>query len=322
MFTVQTFKEKGIAMKKILSILLITFLILSLFGCSNTPKYDPDKLLIVTTIFPPYDFVKQITKDHATVIMLLPPGSESHSYEPTPKDIITIQGCDLFIYNGGLSDSWVNTILDSISTPINTLKMIDMVELDTEETHLDHDDHEEEELEEYDEHVWTSIRNSIKIVQTITNKIVEIDEGNKEDYIKNSQSYIAELNTLDQAFTSFFSTAKKQPLIFGDRFPFLYFVKDYGLEYYAAFPGCGHETEPNAANIASLIDIVKKDSINYVFYIEFSNHIIADGIAEATGAKTALLHSCHNVSFEDIKNGATYLSLMQQNLSTLKEALK
>ena len=173
---------------------------------------------------------------------------------------------------------------------------------------------------EYDEHVWTSPQNAILISRAIEQALCRINPENTEVYQKNADSYVSELETLDQNFRDFFAGVSHKTMIFGDRFPFRYFAEEYGLDCFAAFPGCSNETEPSAATIAFLTDKVKSEKISTVFYIEFSNHQVADSIAEAT--KTALFHSCHNVSAQEQKDGASYLSLMEQNLNTLKEVLR
>lgn len=293
----------------ILSMLFISFLF---SGCGQADNSfdNQDKITIVTTIFPYYDFARQICTENAEVILLLPPGLESHSYEPSAKDIIDIQNCDLFIYTGGESDEWVKDILDSFETEVETLKMIDYVEGVTEPGE-----------EEYDEHIWTSPLYAMTITETITDKIKEIDPENADLYNAMSNNYLVKLDILDQEFKEFFETVNNKTLVFGDRFPFRYFAEEYGLDYFAAFPGCSSDTEPSAGTIASLIDKVNSENISTIFYVEFSNHKIADAIAESTGKKTAMLHSCHNITREDLENGATYISLMEQNLETLKEAM-
>lgn len=322
-------------MKKYLSLFLVAIIGIFMTACDakkdNIIK-DDNRISIVSTIFPGYDFAKQIAGEKANVELLLPPGAESHSYEPSPQDIIKIQNADLFIYVGGESDEWVEKILDSMDTKINVIKMMDVVDVYEEElvegmqeehdhNTEDHDHDAEEHEHEYDEHVWTSIKNSIKIVDAIGDKLENIDSTNKEYYSKNKNDYEEKLSTLDTKFTDLFNNANSKTLIFGDRFPFRYFVEDYKLNYYAAFPGCSSETEPSTATVAFLIDKVKEESINTIFYIEFSNHNIADTIAESTNAKTAMLHSCHNVSLEDIENNASYYSIMENNYNTLKGAL-
>lgn len=311
-------------MKKTLITLLILTLAFGFFaGCADKSESDNTKINIVSTIFPSYDYAKQICGNAATVEMLLLPGAESHSYEPSAQDIIKIQNCDLFIYVGGESDTWVDDILSSLDAPVKTIKMMDCVTVVDEQTvNGMQEENADEHENEYDEHVWTSPKNAILITKTITDAICEIDTENAEVYRQNSSDYVAQLEELDKEFADFFATVTNKTLIFGDRFPLQYFVDEYGLNYYAAFPGCSNETEASAATIAFLIDKVKEDHISTIFYIEFSSHKIADSIAEATNASTSLFHSCHNVSQQDLNNGATYLSLMKQNLITLKEAMQ
>lgn len=508
-------------MKRIVSTLLILLLGAAvLAGCSNTSTSstevvatansaasanEEDKISIVSSIFPGYDFARAVAGDNAEITMLLPPGSESHSYDPTPKDIIEIQNCDIFIYVGGESDEWVARILSSIDTSnMQVIAMMDLVEtveeeivegmqedahdhshssgvfeddevenrtlsdwagdwqsvypylLDgtlapvmehkaeesedktaqdyydyyevgyatdverivitdnsltfyqngeastatyeykgyeiltyesgnkgvryqfeatgetngapryiqfsdheigpTEAEHfhlywgddsfeallselenwptyypsaLDADgildemlghDHSEEEVE-LDEHVWTSPINAITIVEGIRNAISTIDATNTDTYNTNAAAYITQLEELDAAFREVVANATYHTLIFGDRFPFRYFVDEYGLDYYAAFPGCSSETEPSAQTVAFLINKVNDEGIPAVFHIELSNEKVADTICESTGAQKLQLHSCHNVTRDQMNEGVTYIDLMQQNVEALRQAL-
>ena len=313
-------------MKNLIKILLCAILSVSLFaGCSErSPSSQSDgRLQIVSTIFPSYDFARAIAGENADVSILLAPGVESHSYEPTPQDIIRIQNCDLFLYTGGESDTWVDDLLASFDEPVNTVKMMDCVEVYEEEL-LEGMQTEEStgtQETEYDEHVWTSPKNAVLISRAIEKNLCDIDPENAASYQENASAYIAQLEMLHQNFRDFFAGVSNKTMVFGDRFPFRYFAEEYGLDCFAAFPGCSSETEPSVATIAFLTDKVKSENITTVFYIEFSNHQVADSIAEAAGAKTALFHSCHNVSEQEQRDGATYLSLMEQNLNTLKEAL-
>lgn len=318
-------------MKKWISVIFMLLMSLSMItACVSKEEIDLNEkkgLQIVSTVFPGYDFAKQIVGENAEVSMLLPPGVESHSYEPSPQDIINIQNSDIFIYVGGESEQWVDKILDSMDNKVITVKMMDAVQLYEEEiidgmqNEQDSDDEASEE-HEYDEHIWTSLKNAQNIVARINEAVVSLDSKNKSVYDKNTKSYIEKLDNLDKEFENLFKTFEKPTLIFGDRFPFRYFVEDYNLDYFAAFPGCSSETEPSASTIAFLIDKVKEKSLNTVFYIEFSNHNIADTIAESTGAKTAMLHSCHNISKKDMDSGVSYYYLMEQNYETLKGALQ
>ncbi|MDR0684656.1 MAG: zinc ABC transporter substrate-binding protein [Spirochaetaceae bacterium] len=472
-------------------------------------KSGNGKINVVATIFPPYDFVREVAGDRVNLAMLLPPGAESHSFEPTPQDIIKIQNCDIFIYVGGESDAWVERILESIDTSrmeiITLMDCVDVVEevvvegMQDEEEHdhghshededfsredikdraltdwagdwksvypylldgtldpvLDHkaedgektareyyeqyktayetdvdrisisgdsitfyrkgvparasyvyrgtgvtdvDDgslwvrykfeargtppegapryvmfsdhlhaparsehfhiyasnksfdelmedtdpvnyptyypaaltkdeiveemigHDHEEEVEYDEHVWTSPRNAKLIVRKIADVLKERDPSNAALYEKNTVSYLAKLTELDASFQSMINGAKRKVFVFGDRFPFRYFADLYGLDYFAAFPGCSTETDASAATVAFLINKVRAESIPVVFHIELSNEKIADIICEETGAKKLILHAAHNISKRDFDRGANYYDLMSQNVLNLKEAL-
>ncbi|BAL00146.1 putative ABC transporter substrate-binding lipoprotein [Oscillibacter valericigenes Sjm18-20] len=285
------------------------------------------KLQVVATVFPAYDFARAVCGDLAEVTMLLPPGAESHSYEPTPKDILAVEGSDLFLYLGGDSDAWVETLLESVDGGVNGMKMMDCVELKEEAetegmTAGEEHDHGAGEVLEYDEHVWTSPVNAAAITTAIGERMGELDPDHAADYQANAADYAGKLMELDKEFRDFFATVSNKTMVFGDRFPLRYFADEYGLNCYAAFPGCSTQTEPSAATIAFLTRKVEQEKLGTVYYIEFSNHLVADSIAEATGAQTALFHSCHNVSQADMDAGATYLTLMEKNLETLKATMK
>ena len=323
-------------MKKVLTMVFLGCLLLSGCGQKAAPA-DPDRLQIVTTVFPAYDFARAAAGDRAEVTLLLPPGAESHSYEPTPADILAVRDCDLFIYLGGESDAWVDTILEAVEPTGAVMKMVDCVELLEEEEvegmqslpghdhdHGDHDDHEDHDLgrvKEYDEHVWTSPRNAEAITLAVGEQLAALDREHAAAYRENAAAYGAELRRLDGEFAAFFASLPERTIVFGDRFPLRYFAEEYGLDYYAAFPGCSTQTEPSAATIAFLTDKVRAEGISTVWYIEFSNHLVADSIAEATGTKTAMFHTCHNVSKAELECGATYVSLMEGNLAALREKL-
>ena len=305
-------------------------LCLLLAGCGTGEEQSPTEgenasLRIVTTVFPAYDFARAVAGEHAEVTLLLPPGTESHSYEPTPADIVSVEDCDLFIYLGGESDAWVDTILDSTGAGDKAMRMIDCVDLLEEETvegmEAEHEDHDHDlgEVVGYDEHVWTSPRNAAAITRAIGARLEELDAAHAQDYAAGAEAYAGQLETLDGEFRTFFDGVTDKTMVFGDRFPLRYFAEEYGINYYAAFPGCSTQTEPSAATVAFLTDKVREEGISTVWYIEFSNHLVADSIAEAAEADTALFHTCHNVSAEDLENGATYISLMEGNLERLRQ---
>lgn len=300
-------------LRKVTATLAIIGLVSGICGCDEK---ESDGLKIITTNFPPYDFVREITGGNCDAEMLLVGGQDSHSFEPTAKDIIKINEADLFICTGGESDSWVDRIADSLDGDVRIIKMMDFVEPICSEEH-DHDEHtEHSHNEDYDEHIWTSPLNAIRISEGIADALIEIDPENKDKYETNIADYKAELTELSDELKAVADSIEK-PLIFGDRFPFVYMAKDYGIEYHAAFSGCSSESEPSAAKMTELIDTAKETGAGTIFYIEFSTQKVADTIAEAVGAKTALLHSCHSLSTEDFDNGETYISIMRKNIETL-----
>lgn len=309
---------------------------------------DDGKISVVTTIFPPYDFVREIAGDRVELNMLLKPGEETHSYEPTPQDIIAIQNSDIFIYTGGENDVWVEDILSSMpDSDMLTLRLVDCVDTVEEEHvegmkgtaghdhsdedyddahggHSDEEDRGEAEKEsphETDEHVWTSPVNASLITEQIKEVLAQADPAGSDLYEENARAYQEKLSELDRQFREVVDGADRNLLIFGDRFPFRYFADEYGLEYYAAFPGCAGDTEPSAATMAFLIEKVKEEQVPAVLKMELSNADIANAIAEATGTEVKVFYSCHNLSADDFENGETYLSMMQKNVETLKEVL-
>ena len=323
-------------MKKLFILLLCTALILG--GCTDkniTDVADDGKLDIIATIFPPYDFVRSIGGDKADVTMLIPPGTESHTYEPSPGDIISIEQCDIFVYAGGEGDVWVENIIDSIHSDTVFVSLMDIVpplaEQHTEgmqttphqhHTHTESCDHSHEEiLTEYDEHVWTSPVNANIICRYLTDAMCSIDAENCEYYDHNYNRYSQSLKKLDSDVRETLGTAKRNTIIFADRFPIRYFTEEYGIEYFAAFPGCAAEVEPAPATLMFLIDKVKEENIPAVFYRELSNRKVAQIVSEDTGAKMLQFHSCHSVTKDEFDSGVTYLKLMEQNIANLKEAL-
>ena len=317
-------------MKKIWMILLILALLTGC-GAPASPKPADGKLHIVATVFPAYDFARAAAGDLADVELLLPPGTESHSYEPTPADILAVQDCDLFLYLGGESDTWVDTILDAVDMRGTAMRMVDCVELLEEETvegmqeepghdheHEHEDDHGLGEVVGMDEHVWTAPKNAAEITRDIGEKLAELDPAHAAVYTENAEVYARQIDELDGEFRDFFAGLPDRTIVFGDRFPLRYFAEEYDLNYYAAFPGCSTQTEPSAATIAFLTEKVRNENISTVWYIEFSNHLVADSIAEAASVGTAMFHTCHNISPDDLEAGTTYVSLMRMNLETLR----
>ncbi len=328
-------------MKKIV-VLSVVLLILALgvTGCApNTAAKNadnPGKISIVTTIFPVYDFARAVAGDQAELTMLVKPAAEVHSYDPSPADIIKIQDADVFIYIGGENDAWVSTILDSMDTSNKSIiRLMDAVKPVAEETVEGMEAEEEpvtaestpkesepaEEEIEYDEHIWTSPKNAILMVDEIAAALAEVDAQNAATYTNNAAEYNAQIQTVDDEIAGIVAASPNKLLVFGDRFPFRYLVDEFGLEYKAAFPGCSTDTEASAGTLAYLMNTIQEQNIKYVYYIELSNQNIARAISEQTGAQQLQLHSAHNVTKDDFEAGVTYVSIMQQNAENLRKGL-
>lgn len=292
---------------KTFTVLIAVVLLLS--GCGAAEHNDGGKKTVIATNFVSYDFAKSLLGDIADVSMLIPVGTESHTYEPTARDILKIQDCDLLIYNGGESEEWIEEILDSLPREIDTFRMIDCVELLNEDG----------EEDEYDEHVWTNPANALKITAALGEKLSSVFAENADEISGNTNEYSDELFGLYMDFAEAFADEKNRILVFGDRFPFKYLVNEFDVEYHAAFPGCSAETEPDAKVMSELINIIKENNIDRVFCIEFSNENIARAVSDATGVKIRKWDSCHNVTREQFEAGETYVSLMKNNIAALQD---
>ena len=324
-------------MKKLISIFVAGAMMAgSLTACSTANAEDDGKLQIVTTIFPEYDWVMNVLGDKASdaeVTMLLDSGVDLHSYQPTANDILKISTCDLFIYVGGESDAWVDDALaEAVNKDMVVINLLDVLGNSVKEEELvegmqGEEEEEEEECEEgpeYDEHVWLSLKNAQVLVGSIEDALETIDPDNSEVYSANADSYISELSSLDEEYQAAVSDAAYDTLLFGDRFPFRYLVDDYGLNYYAAFVGCSAETEASFETITFLSGKMDELGLPVIMTIEGSDKSIAETIVGNTSSKDQdilTLDSMQSVTAEDVQNGTTYLSIMEDNLEVLKDAL-
>ncbi len=321
-------------MKNRISLLLALAIIVGLLaGCgqqNNTNKTD--KLSIVTTIFPEYDWVKEIlgdTAENAEITMLLDSGVDLHSYQPTVDDIVKISDCDLFLYVGGESDGWVDDALKN--APNKERKVIRLLDVlgdsaKAEETveGMQEEEHDHEEEAEYDEHIWLSLKNAQVLVAAISEALQESDPARKDTYAANAAAYAEKLSALDGEYRAAVDSGKYKTLLFGDRFPFRYLADDYGLDYYAAFPGCSAETEASFETVSFLAGKMDALGLPCVLTIEGTQHKIAETIVQNTAQKNQqvlTLDSMQAVTANDAASGVTYLSIMEKNLPVLKKAL-
>ena len=323
-------------MKKLIALLLSVLLITAcLAACGSktdtpdTPADDSGKLNVVCSIFPQYDFIKAIAGDEVNLTLLLDSKTDLHSYTPTADDIMTISKADLFINIGGESDDWAEDVLSSAANDklhvVSLLKLVDAVEEETLPGMQEEEEHEEAEHEEdgpeYDEHVWTSLKNVIQIIPALTDVLCELDSGNTALYQSNSSAYLAQLEALEAKYSDTIGNAARKTLLFADRFPFRYLADDYGLTCYAAFSGCSAETEASFETMTFLVDTVKEQNLPFVLMIDGSDGSVAETVSRQSGAEIRTLNSCQSVSPDDIAAGASYLTIMENNLAVLSEVL-
>ncbi|MCI9016360.1 MAG: zinc ABC transporter substrate-binding protein [Clostridia bacterium] len=319
----------------VLAIFIIVGIIIGGFYSlnKNKSKNNSTKMNIVVTSFSSYDFVKHIVGDLANITYLLGPGVDAHSYEPSPSDLVKIQNSDIFIYIGGEMESWLDTILASNSINTNKTKLIKVSEavntieeqeVDGAENSHEHDDEDDHNHENhsFDEHIWSSPKNAIKMMNYLNNKITELDPNNKEIYKENTESYIAQITELQEQIQDIINNKKRNLLVFGDKMPMQYFLNEFDLIASAAFSGCSTETEPSTKTITYLVNKVKQEHIPVVLYIELSTGKTAQIIAQETGSKAMQIQTLHNISKTDFDNGESYVSLMYRNLDVLKQALQ
>lgn len=316
-------------MKNKITAVLLAIMLLFLCGCTYSAPKKSDRLSVICSIFAPYDFARQVAGDRADVKMLLPTGVESHSYEPTPRDIIELENADIFFYVSEHTETWVTQITDAVEN--ETVKKIEIAdELGITVNDHDHDHehehhHEEEEHEhedgETDEHIWTNLETATEMINCIAKEMGESDPENADFYSENAKRYTDEILRLRDDFNELVKTSKRKEIISGSRFAMKNFTHEFGLEFTAAFDSCVDNTEPSASVMAQIIDKIKTDKLPVIFYEELTEPKIARAVSNETGAKMLLLHSCHNVSSDEMKRGETYLSLMRKNYNNLKEAL-
>ncbi len=301
----------------------ILSVLLAVTSCSRE-NGSTDGLVVTALNFPSYDAARAVLGENADLRMLIPPGAEVHSYEPSPEDVIRIIESDLFIYTGGESDEWIDGILDELDH-VRLFSLISHSPVVYDEEHVEGMQEEahahEADISGSDEHVWTSLENMAAIVSDLKDEIILLDPESSSEYEANASAYISSILSLKDDFSKLRENSARNLIVVADRFPFLYFAREFGLEYYAAFAGCASGTEPSAKTVAFLIDTVRREGIPVVMHIELSNTMLAEVVADETGAEVMELNSAQNISLRDFNSGKTYLDIMRDNYVTLKEAL-
>ena len=353
-------------LKKIFALCLLVILCINIIGCEkNSQQVETNKnskLTIMTTLYPYYDFVRAVVGNTPgiEVKLLIAPGKDDHSFEPTPKDIVAINKADLFIYNGGSIENWVEEITTSLDNDKQVrMRMMDYLDnnqlqsqgnasvngnaenketeqlfaVEDDDHHHEHgkDEHSEEKdehseetdehLEETDEHIWTSPQYAEALVKIISEKLCNMVPEYKKEFEKNSADYIKQIDKVDTRIRKIVEKSKNKEIIFADKFPLKYFAQEYGLKYYAAFPGCSGDTEPSAKTVAFLIDKINANHVKGIFYLELSSRTMADVISEDTGAEVYQFNSCHNVTDKQFREGVTYVQLMNKNADVLEKTI-
>ncbi len=318
-------------LKRITAVLIAAILLVSVFGGCADNTVDSDKLKIVCTVFPYYDWVRNIVKDqeNTEIILLLNTGTDLHSYQPTAEDIVTISSADIFIYTGGTSDSWVKDVLNSSknekTTILNLCEALGKENLYCVEE-IGEEGHAHEEGEEHthahDEHIWLSIKNAIKLTKVIADAIIEKDTPNKTVYEQNCLEYTNVLSSLDVLYENTLASADKDTLVFADRFPFIYLTKDYSLSYFAAFSGCSAESEASFETVTRLAGKINELGLSYIIITETSDGSVANTVRNSTNTKNQeilTMNAIQSITKADLDNG--YTQIMKSNLEVLKKAL-
>lgn len=316
-------------MKKPISILLILMIfICTLSGCAVSQNANSGKLSVVATVFCEYDWLMNILGDNTEstdVTLLLNNGVDMHSYQPTADDIIKISKCDIFIYVGGESDKWVDDALKNATNKnMTVINLLDILG-DSAKKEEPVEGMEKSAEDEYDEHVWLSLKNTIIFVDAIRDALIKANPQNTDNYTKNAEAYKDKLKALDGEYKATVDNSSVKTLLFGDRFPFRYLTDDYGITYYAAFSGCSAESDASFETVKFLAEKLTELNLPAVLIIDGSDGKIADAIIKASVKKDTpvlSMNSMQATTFDDIKNGTSYLSIMKDNLDILKTALK
>ncbi|MDD6265342.1 MAG: metal ABC transporter substrate-binding protein [Clostridia bacterium] len=313
----------------VICFLMLTF---SFAGCSDkSVNYSDGKLKIVTTVFPVYDWVRNIAGDNGNcdITMLLDMGVDLHSFQPTADDLVRISTCDVFFYVGGESDDWVDDALKDLqnkdAVTVNLMDALgDAVKEEAKGVEESEDDGQDAHEAEYDEHIWLSLKNASKLTDVICSALCKADGDNADEYKINAEKYKSEIDKLDGEYSLALKECKNNTLVFGDRFPFIYLLNDYGIDYFAAFSGCSTETNASFETVITLAEKINELSLNYIMVLEGSDSSTAEKIAESCkrdGVEILSLNSLQYVTKADVENGCTYIDIMKDNLKVIEKAL-
>ncbi len=292
--------------KRLISVFSAAVLAALLCGCAYTPKNE-EKVRVVATIFPIYDFARAVGGDRIDLKLLIRPGTEVHSYDPRPSDIAAVENSDLFAFIGGESDEWARRLINGSKRKLNVLELMKHAKLLTEDGE-----------DEYDEHIWTSPANAVSMVDAVCGALCEIDKENADYYRKNAAEYTDKIRAVREELSAAAESMPKKYILVADRFPFKYFASEFGLSYSAAFGGCASDTDISLKTMTRLVNDVKTHGCTAAYYTELSNRQIADALAEETGVTLLQLHSAHNVTLDDFNNGITYNDIMRRKDEVLK----
>lgn len=305
-------------MKRLLCVIMAATLLL-LCGCgpASVNGSTDNKLQVVCTLFPQYDFARAVAGERADVSMLLSPGTDSHSYDPTPSDMLSVTKSDIFIYVSPYMETWAQTMAASAAEA-----GVQVVRLDSDVTLLDDHHHDHDELHgDYNGHIWTDPVIAAQMVRVIADSLSSADPEGAAIYSANAEEYIKKLNGLDGRLQNIAQNRKRSTALFAGKFAFSYMFERYGFEYIAAYSSCSADGEPEAAEMVRIIDSIRNDGVPCVYYEELTEPRVARTIADETGCEMLLLHSCHNLSREEFERGATYIELMNQNVTNLEKGL-
>jgi len=320
---------------KIIIVLMIVVLMASLVGCNTQSNSSSvgnsegetgtEKLKIVTTLFPQYDFVRQVAGDKVEVTLLVPPGVEAHAYEPTPQDIVTIQKSDLFIYTGEVMEPWAHKIIETVGTEniqvIEATSGIALLDEDDESDNHEAEDHDDHNHEGSDPHVWLDPIYAQQMVDNIVNGLIKASPENVDLFKSNADTFKYELQSLHEDFEQIFEHTKYDTIMSGGHFAFGHFIERYGLKYESPYNGFAPDAEPTPKRIAQLIESIKASGIKSIYYEELVDPKVAKIVAEEADAEMLMLHAAHNLSKKELNSGITYIEIMRNNMENLKKGL-